>query len=250
MADLDATDPEDAPALLADLHQELPVDAHAHVLVTLRDPLDSPAELVTAGWPPQRLVDVIEGAGFGLDPGSIPSAGSPVQVRLVLQRLHTLPDRVGADMRLLICGLNPSIYSADTGVGFGRPGNRFWPAALAVGLVSTDRSPADALERDRVGMTDVVKRTTRSANELASDEYRHGMERVERVVEWLEPGATCFVGLAGWRVARNRTAIAGLQPDPLGGRPVYLMPSTSGLNAHSRPADFERHLRAAVALGS
>ena len=41
-------------------------------------------------------------------------------------------------MRLFVCGLNPSVYSADAGVGFARPGNRFWPAALAAGIVTTD----------------------------------------------------------------------------------------------------------------
>ena len=34
-----------------------------------------------------------------------------------------------------MCGLNPSLYAADAGVGFARPGNRFWPAALAAGIV-------------------------------------------------------------------------------------------------------------------
>ena len=46
---------------------------------------------------------------------------------------ESLPDIIGPGMRLLICGLNPSVYSAETLVGFGRPGNRFWPAALAAG---------------------------------------------------------------------------------------------------------------------
>ena len=44
-------------------------------------------------------------------------------------RARTLPDVVGPGMRLLVVGLNPSIYSADVGVGYARPGNRFWPAA-------------------------------------------------------------------------------------------------------------------------
>ena len=43
-------------------------------------------------------------------------------------------------MRLLVCGLNPSVYSADAGVGYARPGNRFWPALRLAGL--TDRSTA------------------------------------------------------------------------------------------------------------
>lgn len=160
----------------------------------------------------------------------------------------TLPDTVGPNMRLLICGLNPSIYSAEVGVGFGRPGNRFWPAALAAGLVTVDRDPHHALAEHGIGMTDLVKRPTRKASELSNDEYRDGLVRVSGLVERLQPGAICFVGLAGWRVAVDRKAKPGVQPGDLGGRPVYLMPSTSGLNASSQLPDFIEHLRAAIDL--
>ena len=70
--------------------------------------------------------------------------------------LRTCADSVGPGMRLLVCGLNPSVYSADAGMGFARPGNRFWPAAPRVGISSL--IPRDtrerALEVDRIGMTD------------------------------------------------------------------------------------------------
>jgi hypothetical protein len=57
------------------------------------------------------------------------------------------------------------------------------------------------------------------------------MHRVERMVRWLEPGAVCFVGLAGYRAAVDRRASPGPQSLLLAGRPVYVMPSTSGANA-------------------
>ena len=163
-------------------------------------------------------------------------------------RARTLPDTVGAGMRLLVCGLNPSVYAADAGVGFARPGNRFWPAALAAGIVTTDRSPDRALADHGVGMTDLVKRATPRADALTADEYRAGVERVRRLVAWLRPGAVCFVGLAGWRAAVDRKAVAGVQTADLGGVPVYVMPSTSGLNARVPPAALADHLRAAAHL--
>jgi hypothetical protein len=46
----------------------------------------------------------------------------------------------------------------------------------------------------------------------------------------------------------DRTATAGVQPQPLGDRPVYLMPSTSGLNGRSSLNDLTGHLIAAAAL--
>jgi hypothetical protein len=58
----------------------------------------------------------------------------------------------------------------------------------------------------------------------------------------------CFVGLAGWRAAVDRRARAGVQPEPFGGRPAYVMPSTSGLNARTPTAALAAHLGAALRL--
>ena len=53
--------------------------------------------------------------------------------------------------------------------------------------------------------------------------------------------------LKGWtRVAVDPKATPGLQPEPFGGAPAYVMPSTSGLNAHARLADLVGHMRAAL----
>jgi len=95
-----------------------------------------------------------------------------------------------------------------------------------------------------------VKRATVGAGELRTAEYRDGAARVERLVRWLEPGAVCFVGLAGWRAAVDRSAQPGVQPEPFGGAPAYVMPSTSGLNARTPRAELAAHLGAALELGS
>jgi TDG/mug DNA glycosylase family protein len=199
-----------------------------------------------AGWEPEGLHDVLAGAGFEVVGGSVVVDDDELRLRAV--RARTLADTVGPGMRLLVCGLNPSLNAADAGVGFFRPGNRFWPAALAAGVVTRDRDPLHALRVDGVGMTDQVKRATRAADELTADEYRAGLERLERLVGWLRPGAVCFVGLAGWRAATGRGAVAGPQPATLGGRPVYVLPSTSGLNARTSLADLVTHLRSALEL--
>jgi len=180
--------------------------------------------------------DLLEGAGFEV------VARAP----LVTRRLRTLPDRVAPDLRLLVCGLNPSLYAADRGVGFARPGNRFWPAMLAAGLVTVDRDPTHALHEHDIGMTDLVKRATVAASELRVDEFVAGVARVERLCAWLRPRAVLLVGLAGWRAAVDRNATVGWQTRTLGGAPVYVMPSTSGRNASTQLAGFVTHLRAAT----
>jgi TDG/mug DNA glycosylase family protein len=197
-------------------------------------------------WRPSLLRDLLVGAGF--TPGRVVRERDPDSLRVGAVRQLSLPDTVGPRMTLLVSGLNPSVYAAEAGVGFARPGNRFWPAALAAGIVSVDRGPDHALHHHGIGMTDVVKRATPRADALAADEYRDGLARLDRLAAWLQPGAICFVGLAGWRALHPKAA-AGVQPEALGGRPVYVLPSTSGLNARVPLTELSRHLAAAYRLG-
>jgi TDG/mug DNA glycosylase family protein len=122
---------------------------------------------------------------------------------------------------VLFCGINPGLYTAAIGHHFGRPGNRFWPAALAAGLVTHDRDPRRVLHDDGVGMTDLVKRATVGAGELRPAEYRAGAERVERIVRWLEPHVVCFVGLAGYCAVIDG-AEPGKQAESFGGAATYV----------------------------
>ena len=241
LADLD---PGRVPAALAELHGGLPVGTVAT--------LELPAALGL-----ERALDAVEGGGFEEIEATTEAhraanadgaTGGAGVLAVEAVRARTLPDQVAPGLRLLVCGLNPSLYAADRGVGFARPGNRFWPAALSARVASRDRDPRWLREVDRVGMTDLVKRATRAADELDAEEYRRGAARLERLVRWLGPGATCFVGLAGWRAAVDRRATAGPLPGGFAGRPAYLMPNTSGLNAHARLDDLAAHLRAALAL--
>jgi TDG/mug DNA glycosylase family protein len=255
-------DAEALPMVLAGVHRAMAVGAPLDITVfdhARPDGGTEPTTAVTDGtddfpgrrftfWHPDALAHLLTGAGFAVDEVAAGPGADFRNVTARARRARSLPDTVGPGMRLLVSGLNPSLYAADAGVGYARPGNRFWPAALAAGLASVDRDPDHALAHHGMGMTDVVKRATVAAAELTTAEYRSGMDRLRRLAGWLRPGAVCFVGLAGWRAAVDRKAVAGVQPEGLAGVPVYVMPSTSGLNAHSSLADLTAHLRSALAL--
>ena len=226
--DLTCVRPDRLPMSMADLHRSI-------------DPGDRRQVRFPRDVEPERRSDIAVGAGFTIVRGAATAVTT-------LERFRSLPDTVGAGMSLLVSGLNPSPAAAAAGVGFARPGNRFWPALIEAGLATHDRDPDHALHEHGIGMTDIVKRTTRRADELDAAEYEAGIERLERLVSWLQPARVCFVGLAGWRAAVDRKAIVGWQPRSLGDRPTYVMRSTSGLNASSRPADFIAHFQA-VAKG-
>jgi TDG/mug DNA glycosylase family protein len=240
------------PWALMQLHAALRVGAPAEFVyrhgadqdVVDEDDAEFPGRFF-AEWGVDALVDIHVGAGFDVHECTH-DGGEWIVLRAL--RARTLPDFVGSGMRLLVCGLNPSLYAADQGVGFARPGNRFWPAALAAGIVSRDRDPAHALSAHGVGMTDLVKRATTRADELTGDEYREGVARVGRLVRWLRPHVVCFVGLAGYRAAVDKKAQPGPIPDGFEGAAAYLMPNPSGVNAHVRLDDVTAHLRAAAAL--
>jgi TDG/mug DNA glycosylase family protein len=240
------------PLALAELQRVLAVGAPVDLQVLHGDyegdalPDDRVGGRFFAAWQAEALGDVLTGAGFAVSALTVDED----VVRARASRMRSLADTVGAGMRLLVVGLNPSLYAADAGVGFARPGNRFWPAALAAGLVTVDRDPRHALVVHGVGMTDLVKRATTGADELGADEYAAGLARVERLCRWLEPAAVCMVGLAGWRAAADRHAVAGRQRRRLGGRPVYVMPSTSGANAHAGLDALTGHLAAAAELAA
>lgn len=217
----------DAPMALWEVHRSLAIGDRI-----------AADESAVRSWPSDLLAAVIEGAGFS----------AVERRRRVWQRERTLADTTAGDLRVLLVGLNPSLHSADVGFGFAGPGNRFWPAALAAGLVTADRDPLEAITVDRVGMTDLVKRATPRADALTSAEYVHGIGRLRVLVEWLRPGVVCIIGLSGWRVAVDRKAVAGLQEQPFGGRPVYVMPNPSGVNAHATPEVLADHFRAVLTL--
>jgi len=239
------------PMALADLHRAVAVGGKVHIQVTsdrrrANDDDAFPGRHFT-WWPSGRLREVVEGAGFEIDE-FVDDGDEWLDVDATRARM--MADTVGAGMRVLIVGLNPGIMSADRGIGFVRPGNRFWPAALESGLVTRTHDPVYALDVDRIGMTNLVRRATAGAAELSREEYVGGAARLERLVRWLQPRCVCFVGITGYRAAVDKRATIGWQTDPFGGARTYVMPNTSGLNAHAKPADFAAHLRAVAAAAA
>jgi TDG/mug DNA glycosylase family protein len=101
-----------------------------------------------------------------------------------------------------------------------------------------------------VGITNLVARATAAADELTPDEIRAGRPRLERKVRRYRPRAVAVVGIGAYRIAFGRPrATFGRQPDDIAGALLWVLPNTSGLNAHYQAAGFARafaELRRAV----
>jgi TDG/mug DNA glycosylase family protein len=152
-----------------------------------------------------------------------------------------VPDLLGRDLRLLIVGINPGLWTAATQTHFSYPGNKFYPALWKAGLLEweIDRS-AGMTANDRemfvgrgMGISNMVARATARADELSKDEIRAGGERLARLVTERKPKVVAVAGLGAYRTAFGRPkAKKGVQDDQLAGATVFLLGNPSGLNAH------------------
>ena len=144
---------------------------------------------------------------------------------------------------MLFCGINPSLASAAAGHHFARPGNRFWPALHESGFTPRRlRADEDRLLLDfGLGSTNLVDRPTRAAAELSAAELRAGAEALEALVARHRPRVVAVVGITAYRTAFARPGAGlGLQPERLAGRPLWVVPNPSGLNAHHQLPELAR----------
>ena len=131
---------------------------------------------------------------------------------------------------------------------FARPGNRFWPCVSRSILTRAAREAlsVDALgpQHDRVlraygiGFTDLVKRATPKASDLASAELAAGVAQLLEKIALYRPHIACFHGVTAYRhvhnmlVGKSTQAALGLQRAQLGTTRIFLVPNPSGANAH------------------
>lgn len=161
----------------------------------------------------------------------------------------TLDDRLPAtdtDLRLLIVGINPGLWTAAVNAPFAFPGNRFWPSLNRAGIISPQVDAScglsDAVEQQLedagIGITNMVNRATARADELTTDELCSSVPRLIELTHLYRPQAVAIVGITAYRTAfRARKARLGRQDTSTvegwnDGTQLWVVPQPSGLNAH------------------
>jgi TDG/mug DNA glycosylase family protein len=160
----------------------------------------------------------------------------------------TLADLLRDGLDVVFVGINPSIYAVERGHYFARRSNKFWPcvsrsiltrsAREALGVDKLGPEHDGALLRHGIGFTDLVKRATRKASDLAPQELASGVEHLLEKIEQFRPRVACFHGITGYRyVARelldeSTVFKLGLQTARLGTTRLFVVPNPSGANAH------------------
>lgn len=142
-------------------------------------------------------------------------------------------DHLNKDLHILFVGFNPSIRSSETGHHFANPNNRFWKILYEAGL--TPRK-FDASEDYRIlelgmGLTNIVARPTKAADEITREEYKEGKEILQRKIEEMKPKVVCFVGKGVYQeYSGSKQAPWGRQAESVvPGTIDFVAPSSSGL---------------------
>lgn len=170
----------------------------------------------------------------------------PTRTDLLTAHNKTIRDVIAPGLRVLFCGINPGLYSGATGHHFARPGNRFWPTLHQAGFTPRLLDPSE--ERELLplgyGITNLVPRTTATADELASEELLAGRRRLETKVKRYQPQVVAVLGIGAYRTAfARKAATLGPQPERLVNSTVWVLPNPSGLNAHYQLSNLVKHFR-------
>jgi TDG/mug DNA glycosylase family protein len=167
----------------------------------------------------------------------------PTRAQLAAAAGKTVRDVLAPGLGVLFCGINPGLYSAAVGHHFARPGNRFWPALHASGFTPRLLSPFEEAELLALGcgITNIVARSSATADELNEAELRDGGRALRRKLRRARPRFVAFLGIGAYRAAFERPQAAlGRQPETVGETGLWVLPNPSGLNAHYRLADLAR----------
>jgi double-stranded uracil-DNA glycosylase len=147
--------------------------------------------------------------------------------------LKLVDDHVKENLKILFVGFNPSIRSSETGYHFANPNNRFWRILHDAGLTPRryNASEDSKLLDLGMGITNIVARPTKAADEITKEEYKEGKDILLKKIETYKPKVVCFVGKGVYQ------EYSGLKKVPWGkqenavvpGTIDFVAPSSSGL---------------------
>ncbi len=147
----------------------------------------------------------------------------------------TVPDVIAPGLRVLFVGVNPGIRSGETHRHFAHPSSRLWTALYESGFTPQLLRPASerTLLEYGLGLTNLVDRPTRAADELTVDELRRGGAQLRRKACHYSPAWVAILGVVAYRLAfEEPDATVGPQHRTIGSSRLWVLPGPTGRNAH------------------
>ncbi|KAB2330200.1 G/U mismatch-specific DNA glycosylase [Cytobacillus depressus] len=147
--------------------------------------------------------------------------------------MKPINDHLKENLDLLFVGFNPSIRSSETGHHFANPNNRFWKILHEAGLTPRKFVTTEDYKLLDLGygMTNIVARPTKAADEITKEEYEAGRTELLRKINLFKPKIVCFVGKGVYQqYSKKRTILWGKQEESVvPGVIDFVAPSSSGL---------------------
>ncbi len=143
-----------------------------------------------------------------------------------------LPDILADGLDVIIVGFNPSLVSWEKGHHYANPVNNFYRLLHQAGFTPRLIKPEEdeLLPQFGIGLTNFVLNIP-SANESAvpAAVYRASRVALEAKILKYQPKLVCFNGLKlyGYYFGKKLPDF-GLQAETVGGRPLFVTPSSSG----------------------
>jgi double-stranded uracil-DNA glycosylase len=110
--------------------------------------------------------------------------------------MKPIKDHIKMNLDVLFVGFNPSIRSSETGHHFANPNNRFWKILFEAGITPRKFLATEDYKLLELGygLTNIVSRPTKSADEITKVEYTEGREKLKERIKHFQPLVVCFVG--------------------------------------------------------
>jgi double-stranded uracil-DNA glycosylase len=147
--------------------------------------------------------------------------------------MELISDHLQESLDVMFVGFNPSIRSSETGHHYANPNNRFWRILYEAGITPRkyDSTEDYKLLDLGYGMTNIVARPTKAADEITKEEYQEGKEELRQKIESLKPKIVCFVGKGVYQQysGRKDASWGKQQNSVVPGVIDYVAPSSSGL---------------------
>jgi double-stranded uracil-DNA glycosylase len=140
-----------------------------------------------------------------------------------------LPDYLRRGMKLIVVGCNPGDRSSRVGHHYAGRGNEFWPLMYEAGILPELLEAKDdkRVIEFGVGLTDLVKRSTRSPDEIQREEFAEGRILLAQKLEEFVPRVVAFNGAMVYEKFAQGKCKFGLQKKKLYGAHVFVLPSSS-----------------------
>ncbi|PLR79911.1 G/U mismatch-specific DNA glycosylase [Bacillus canaveralius] len=147
--------------------------------------------------------------------------------------MEPIPDHLKEGLDMIFVGFNPSIRSAEIGHHYANPNNRFWKILYEAGLTPRKYHTTEdhLLLELGYGLTNIVPRPTKAADEITKEEYTKGKQQLREKIQQFKPKIVCFVGKGVYQEYSEKKDVnwGKQEQSVVNGTIDFVVPSSSGL---------------------